>query len=323
MSTQASILSRLKNRIGQWVSGEELSAGLSISRSAVWKHIRGLREADYVIDSLPRKGYRLRRASEHLLPDEIRDRLHTRVMGRGGIHTFPLADSTNTLAKDLADHGALEGTIVLAETQTGGRGRKGRSWFSPEREGIYLSLILRPDISPFEVQGITLLSAVALTDSLGRRTSLKAAIKWPNDVFVGSRKIAGILTETSSEMDITNYVVVGLGVNVNTRRFPEPLDRSATSLFLETGRHFSRVELLRDFLEEFETLYLSAQSRGFAGVFDRWRSLTNTIGRRVRITMHQGSRSGIVRDIDTDGALMITDDQGRTSRILSGDLSFE
>ncbi len=323
MSTQANILSLLKDRIGQWISGEDLSADLSVSRSAVWKHIRGLRQAGYVIDSVPRKGYLLRQTSDQLLPDEIRDNLQTAAFGRQAIHYLPETDSTNTAAKELAATGAPEGTIVLAETQTGGRGRKGRHWFSPPQEGIYLSMILRPDISPFEVPRITILSAVALAESLGRVTSLSPTIKWPNDVFVGGKKIAGILTETSTEMDITNHVVVGLGLNVNTRVFPRDLAPIATSLFLETGRTFSRVVLLRHFLQEFETSYQSTRSKGFGSVIDRWRSLTNTIGRRVAVTLNHQSYSGTASDIDADGALVITDDQGRIRRILSGDVRFE
>ncbi len=322
MSTQARILSILKNNNGRWISGENLSAEVNISRAAVWKHMCKLKQDGYMIESLPRKGYLLRRTSDQLLPEEIRQDLGTVFLGKKAIHHFNSLESTNTLAKELAVQGAAEGTLVLAETQTAGRGRKGRYWFSPPGEGICLSMILRPDLSPFEVPRLTLLSAVAAADSVRNHTGLTALVKWPNDLFLGQRKLAGILTEISTDMDAVNHVIVGLGLNVNTAVFPPELSGTATSLFLESGRTYSRVGLLRQFLQEFETLYQAALSQGFDSVIQRLRTMTNTIGRRVTVTLNHQTHSGTAQDIDHDGALLIMDDNGRSLRVLSGDVNF-
>jgi len=231
MSTKDQLLLYLKERKGDWVSGEALSNKIAVSRSAVWKHICKLREEGYVIESSPKKGYLLRKAPDLLFPNEIREGLDTKVFGKRDIVYFTETDSTNTRAKDLAARGAPEGTLVISERQTKGRGRKGRSWFSPSQGGIYTSLILRPSISPSEAPKITLLSAVVVAETLRSLTGLSAIIKWPNDILINGKKIAGILTEMSTEMDAIDYIVVGLGLNVNTPDFPDDIREKATSIF--------------------------------------------------------------------------------------------
>ena len=215
MVTKDQLLVYLKEKRRTWISGELLSDELSVSRSAVWKHIRKLREEGYVIESSPKKGYLLRRDSDLLLPNEIRHGLNTKVFGKKDIEYFKEIDSTNTKAKDLAQGGAPEGTVVIAEKQTKGRGRRGRTWLSPEGDGIYATLILRPAMSPGEAPRITLMTAVAVAEALLSLIQIDIRIKWPNDILVNGRKLAGILTEITADMDAVNYIVVGLGLNVN------------------------------------------------------------------------------------------------------------
>ncbi|MFH1490036.1 MAG: biotin--[acetyl-CoA-carboxylase] ligase, partial [Pseudomonadota bacterium] len=320
MSTKDSLLLHLKTHPGSWVSGESISRDHAVSRSAVWKQIRRLREEGYTIESSTKKGYRLLESPDLLLPQEIRDGLETRVFGKNEIHHFIETDSTNIRARELAEKGAPEGTLVLAEKQTGGRGRKGRNWHSPPRGGIYVSLILRPALSPAESPKITLLTAVALADALTSISPLEFRIKWPNDLLIHGKKIAGILTEMTTEMDRVGYIVVGLGLNVNTRHFPASIAKTATSLCLEAGEMFSRVQLLRVFLTHFEERYTSFIHQGFEPVLNRWKDLSDIIGKPIRVDMIDGALVGTVQDVDADGVLLLKDDAGNIHRIFSGDV---
>ena len=322
MSTAERILQQLRAEPGTWTSGERLSRELGVSRSAVWKHVRALRRDGYGIDSSPRKGYRLTGTPPWLLPAEIREGLRTRVFGRGEIAYHRETDSTNTRAKALAASGAPEGTVVIAETQTGGRGRKGRTWFSPAGEGVYLSLILRPPISPVEAPKITLIAGIAVAESLlARLADLDVHIKWPNDVLVGRKKVAGILTEISSDMDRVGFVVSGVGLNANGRRFPEEIEPVATSLALETGGPApDRAALVRGFLERYEHWYDLFLREGAPPVLDRWKALSRTLGSRVAVDGPGGRVTGVAREIDRDGGLLVEDEQGKVHAVFSGDV---
>jgi BirA family biotin operon repressor/biotin-[acetyl-CoA-carboxylase] ligase len=320
MATRDELLKYLKAQQGDWISGEALSRRMAVSRSAVWKQVSRLRQEGYVIRSSPNKGYALSEIPEMLLPGEIGEGLDTSVFGRQDIVYAGEMDSTNRKAGELAVKGAPEGTLVVAEKQTGGRGRMGRSWFSPSREGIYASLILRPRLPPHEAPRITLLTGVAVADALLAATPLKPAIKWPNDILVNGRKICGILTESSMEMDVVHYVVVGVGINVNTRVFPDELKEIATSVYLETGRVFDRVLLLRAFLKRFETYYDDFLGSGFGSVEKRWRELGVVLGKEVTVHMIDTTWSGRAMELDRDGALIIEEDNGARRRIYSGDI---
>ncbi|MBN2126754.1 MAG: biotin--[acetyl-CoA-carboxylase] ligase [Deltaproteobacteria bacterium] len=321
-ATRERLLFHLRENKGDWVSGEGLSDRLSVTRSAVWKHIRKLREEGYLIESSPKRGYRLQKASQMLLPQEIREGLETEVFGRGEIFHFTEIDSTNRKAGELAARGAPEGTLVISEAQSRGRGRMGREWFSPPGKGIYASLILRPPIAPSEAPGITLLTAVAVTDSLAALTRLKPAIKWPNDILIGGKKVAGILTEIRMEMDAVDYMVVGLGLNVNVKSFPDPIRETATSISRETGGVFSRVALLREYLRHFEDHYNAFRRGGLHGILKRWRKLSDTIGRRIRVVTLGGEYVGKAEDIDREGFLILKDGSGPPRRIFSGDVMY-
>jgi BirA family transcriptional regulator, biotin operon repressor / biotin---[acetyl-CoA-carboxylase] ligase len=223
-----------------FVSGEILAARVGLSRAGVWKRLNRLKALGYVIEGEPRRGYRLVSAPDKLFPEEILYGLGTKTL-RGPIYHFETTASTSDTAKSLGTRGAAEGALVVAETQTAGRGRLGRHWVSPPGTGIYASLLLRPPLPPNELPQITLSTAVAMVRALTRAVGITPGIKWPNDLILKGKKLGGILTEMETESDQIRYLVVGLGLNVNTPDFPPELADTATSLFLEEGRSFSRV----------------------------------------------------------------------------------
>jgi len=258
-----------------------------------------------------------------LLPAEIRDGLRTTVFGRERIDYFPIIDSTNVHARAIADGGAPQGTLVVAEAQLRGKGRMGRSWHSPAGEGIYVSVILRPRVLPSEAPQLVLMTAVAAAETLLANAALPFTIKWPNDILVGGKKIAGILTEMSLDRDRIDYVVIGLGLNVNTRAesMPPEIAGIATSLCAVTGRMFSRAELLRTFLEKLESYYGLFQERHFEPIRERWLDLARIIGKHVKIAGVGHTYEGEVVDIDRDGFLILKSLDGTVERILAGDVS--
>ena len=323
MSTNDQLLLYLKENQGSWVSGELISNNLSVSRAAIWKHIRKLKDEGYVIESAPKKGYLLSKASDPITADEIKEGLCTKVFGKKNIIYLKETDSTNTRAKELAAQGAPEGTMVIAEKQTKGRGRRGRNWFSPPGGGIYFSLILRPAISPGETPRITLMTAVVLAETLISLIKLKLKIKWPNDILVNGKKLAGILTEISTEMDAVNYIIVGLGMNVNTRFeiFPQEIKENATSILIEKGKQFPRVRLIQNYLKLYEQYYDMFKKNNFEPIMKRWRELADIIGKQIRVDVIGKTHIGKVIDVDNDGVLILKDDHGGLQRIFSGDVT--
>ena len=324
MEGKEGLLERLKKAEDRWVSGEMLSAEMSMTRSAVWKHICKLRDEGYEIKSSPRKGYLLHRIPDRLFPREVRSGLGTTIFGQGEIIHFSETDSTNSKAKELAGRGTPEGTIVIAERQTVGRGRRGRSWFSPDNSGLYLSLVLRPEVVPAEAPKMTLMTAVAVCDVLVPHLSSPPRVKWPNDILAGGRKIAGILTEISTEPDAIDYVVVGLGLNVNVpaRQFPKEIRGRATSILIETGKVHSRAAILRSFLEHFERIYALFREGRFSLILDRWKAYADTAGQYVRVDQIGRVLSGEIQNIDEDGSLLLKDEKGYLHRIISGDITY-
>lgn len=323
MGTKDRLLQLLRTGKESWVSGGRLSGELSVSRAAISKHVRKLRQDGYRIDSAPGKGYRLTRTLDLILAEEIREGLSTTIFGQQEIVCFKQTDSTNHRARIRAGEGSPEGTLVVTEAQSQGRGRKGRQWFSPEGTGIYLSLILRPKISPAHAPCMTLMTAVALADALTSLLPLAITIKWPNDILVKGRKLAGILTEISTDMDSVDYIVAGLGVNVNTpmAMFPAPLKPVATSILRETGAFFPRVRLIQAFLREFERCYHCFGMGDFQSVMARWKHYADIIGRRIQVEMIDRRLRGEVVDVGHDGVLILKDDRHQRHRIFSGDVS--
>ena len=322
-TTKEKLLLFLKKKQGNWVSGELISNNLSVSRAAIWKHIQKLKGEGYVIESASKKGYLLSESSDPITADEIRHGLSSKIFGKKDIIYMNETDSTNTRAKELAAQGAPEGTIVIAEKQTKGRGRRGRSWFSPSGGGIYFSIILRPIISPSETPRITLMTAVVLAETLISLVKLKLRIKWPNDILANGKKLAGILTEISTEMDAVNYIVVGLGLNVNTQLedLPKEIKKTATSILIETGKPFPRVKLIRHYLKLYEKYYDMFKKNDFEPIMERWRELADIIGKQIKVDVIGKTHIGKVVDVDNDGVLILKDDHGRLQRIFSGDVT--
>jgi len=304
------------------ISGEEIGKQFKISRTAVWKHVNELRKMGYEIRSSPKIGYTFKKSPDLLLPEEIEHGLKTKFIGKHVVH-YDTAFSTQDIAAEMARGGATEGTLVIAETQENGRGRKGRSWVSFPKGGIYLSLILKPNLMPSQVVQIPLIAGVAMTKAIRETVSLKPMIKWPNDIIIGKKKVGGILTEMSSEIDGVNYVVLGVGLNVNmpTSVFSEDIFDIATSLIFECGKNTSRTKLVQGFLCGFELIYTKFLVHGFGSVRDEWKELNNTIGSQVKISGNGKDIEGEAIDIDADGFLLVRKDNGNISRIISGDLS--
>jgi BirA family biotin operon repressor/biotin-[acetyl-CoA-carboxylase] ligase len=316
---RASIIQILRER-GDYVSGEELSSLFKVSRTAIWKHIHALKQTGYEIEAHSRRGYRFRATPDRLLPQELQLCLNTSILGRK-VYYFDNVDSTNNEAKKLAAAGCPEGTIVVAEAQDAGRGRKARGWYSPFGKGVWVSLVLRPAFSPQDAPKCTLLAAVAVNNAIRKVANFDCGIKWPNDILYDGKKLVGILTEMTAEIDAINYVVVGLGINVNLKAedIPPELQAIATSLEIAVGHPLSRIDLLAAVLEEFERLYQQVQTQGFQPILDEWRRNSITLGNTVDVL---GSHpfSGVAVDIDADGALLVRTDR-RVERVLAGDVS--
>lgn len=317
------IIEFLKSAGDDFISGESIAGDLGISRTAVWKHIQKLRESGYEILSHARRGYKLKDAPDLLLPSEIQFELDTEIIGKE-MDYHPSVDSTNRVAKALAHHGAAEGTIVVAEEQHNGKGRFDRKFFSPRGKGIWFSIILRPNFSPHEAPQFTLMAAVAIAEAM-KRFNLKPEIKWPNDILFEGRKIVGILTEMTCELGRINYVVIGVGINVNISRdeFPEELRDIAASLLEMNGEEISRVEFFRTVLEEFDKIYRQVNNSGFDEVFARWREYNITLGKKVLVNsaINDGeSFTGEAVDLTAEGALIVETEEGRRM-VYSGDVS--
>ncbi len=313
------ILKLLKQNV--YISGERIATNLSISRAGVWKHINLLRKKGYQIVSSPHKGYCLLQTADSIIPEAITIDLGTQKIGRRVIYYEELK-STQDVADRLARRGEGEGLVVISGRQTQGRGRKARAWLSPALGGIYLSIILKPNISPVNAVQIPMVAGVALARAIRMVTKLPAEIKWPNDIHIGERKVAGILTEINCEVDRVNYIILGIGINVNTEIASLAVQGNvATSLAHELGGNVSRVELIRKFLVEFEIIYFKFIRAGLDSLLSQWRSLNNTLGAQVKVSDEGFAVAGKALDIDGDGFLLVEDGSGKIHRIISGDVS--
>lgn len=311
-----------RDREGGVISGEELGAALKVSRTAVWKHVNKLRADGYRIESVPSRGYRLLGSPDVLTGTELAAGLQTLRIGRR-IVSVPVTESTNVLAYRLAEGGAEEGVVVIADSQTGGRGRLGRHWESPPGVNLYCSVILRPSMSPAKAFQLTFLSAVAVARTIRAVTPLTPRIKWPNDVLVNGFKVAGLLNEMSSETDTIHFLVLGIGVNINMTgdQFPDGLRHPASSLLLEGGIPVNRVGFTRFLLSSLDILYDEYLRSGFAAIGEEWLSLGMPKGVRVRISSGGEVTEGTFDGIDEDGALLVRGAGGALRRVLSGDVA--
>ena len=323
MSLDAQILKALRAAGDGTVSGAELSQQLRVSRAAVWAHIQDLRSLGYDIPASPHLGYRLLNAPDVLHADDLISRLAgTNVVGRD-IRVFQETTSTNDVIERLARDGVKEGVVVFAESQTKGRGRLGRQWVSPAKSGLWFSLLLRPALRPQEATQLTVASATALRRAIELHTGLQAEIKWPNDILVQGKKVAGILTELSAELDRVKHIVLGIGVNVNLDPgdFPTEMRRLATSLQAELGKPVRRPELAVAILRELDLDYARIAAGQFTAVADEFEQHCTTITREVVIRSGQRQIRGRAESLGEDGALLLRTDHGRLERIIGGDVT--
>ncbi len=325
MTTDAQILAALRAAGDGSVSGAELSERLRVSRAAIWARIEELRRLGYDIEASPHLGYRLLGTPDRLHADDLLARLGGKgVIGRD-IRVFEETTSTNDVVEKLARDGVKEGVVVFAEAQTKGRGRLGRQWVSPAGKGLWFSVLLRPDLRPQEATQLTVAGATALARAVEAQTGLKTEIKWPNDLLISGKKVAGILTELSAELDRIKHVVLGIGVDVNltAAEFPAELRKTATSLRIEASRAISRPELAVSILRELDRDYARAGSGDFAEVANEWESRCTTIGRQVAIRVGERQIRGRAESLGEDGALLLRTDHGHLERIIGGDVTLE
>jgi BirA family biotin operon repressor/biotin-[acetyl-CoA-carboxylase] ligase len=304
------------------VSGEKLARDLNVSHSTLTRWIDKLRRAGIDVHGELFTGYRLTRLRDVLLPQLIRSRLHTNTIGKSLYHFYSV-DSTNAFALRLLEHGykVAEGTVVIAESQTAGKGRLGRSWHSEREAGLYLSMVLYPKAPPSLAPLLTLATTIAAHNAVEKATQLDVDIKWPNDLLIGGKKACGILAEMQAEVDRIKMMIIGVGINVNHESFPDEIASRATSLRLASGRLQSRIEILVDFLEEFEALYLTFEQKGPRAIIDWWTRLSSFANGR-KIEIHDGVRTiaGVTRGLNPLGALRVEQEDGRTEEVYSGDV---
>lgn len=318
------ILEIFRNRDGGVVSGEELSRSLAVSRTAVWKHIKALKDLGYCVEAVPSRGYRLVSTPDILTPAELSAGLHVARIGTSLV-CIGETESTNTIAYRLAEEGAAEGTVVIADAQTRGKGRLGRQWESPPGVNLYGSIILRPPIMPLHAPQLTFLSAVAVAEAIERSAGLAPVIKWPNDVLVNGFKVAGMLNEMSAETERVDFLVLGIGVNINMQRdqFPADLRHPASSLAIEAGHEVSRLSFARALLEFLDAHYVRYLAEGYGPLRQAWLDRSAVMGRRVRISGQHGETRGTVEGIDEIGALLLRTAGGTVERVLAGDVTIE
>lgn len=311
------ILNIFRKYPSQYISGEDLSEELQMSRTAVWKHIEDLRKVGYIIEAQPHSGYKLISAPDRLLASEISFGLDTKIIAKK-ILSFDAVDSTMDVAYNLAMKTKGEGICIFAEGQKKGRGRMNREWQSPKHKGVYLSIILRPEILPNEVPKITLMVAVSVAKTIRAKTGLNALIKWPNDILIDGKKVCGILTDMNAESDTVKFLVVGIGININSKA--RDLPDTATSLREASGEEIDRIGFTRPLLEELDRHYLDFTQQGFGAILNEWRNFSATLGLRIKVDFKNRHIEGQAMDVDDSGALLVRLDNGFTERLLSGDI---
>ena len=314
------ILELLRRQEG-FLSGEDIGRELSITRAAVWKGIKKLREEGYEIEAVTNRGYRLTNPETMNNKRELEQGLKTKTMGQS-IYFYEETDTTNNRARELALEGAPEGTLVVAEKQTAGRGRRGKVWESPLGTGIWMSLVLRPQIMPVEASVLTLLCGLATAEAIEAETGLSAGIKWPNDILINGKKAVGILTEMDCEMSEVHFVIPGIGINVNTTSFPPEIADIATSLYLECGKTVSRRRLVHKVLERLEEHYETFLRTGsFTAMLEDYRKHCITLGKEVHVLGREPFFAEAL-DITPEGELLVRRaDNGKEEVVFSGEVS--
>lgn len=315
------LLDAFTNAGETYLSGQHLAELIGCSRTAVWKHIEELRKEGFELEAVRKKGYRILKTPEKITADEIRLGLKTKFIGKN-IHYEESVESTQKIAHRLAYEDVAEGTVIIAEEQKSGRGRMDRKWHSPKYTGIWMSIILRPNIPLPKAPQLTLLAAVAIVQAIEELTDLNPEIKWPNDILINGKKVTGILTELQAEADRINSIIIGIGMNVNQLEedFPVDLKRIATSLRIEQGKEISRAAMIREIFNKMEKLYLLYLADGFLPIKLLWESYAISVGKEITARTLMQTIVGKAQGITDEGVLIIVDKHGVTHHVYSADI---
>lgn len=305
-----------------FISGQEISEALGVSRQAVWKAVNSLKSEGYKIESVTSKGYRLASYPLHLNEKRLKSLIKNKIIGKNLI-VLDSVGSTNDYLKRLGNDGCENGTVVAAREQTNGKGRLGRQWQTKKDNGIAFSVLLRPQASPSEISSVTPLTGLAVCTALREFTGLDCLIKWPNDIIAGNKKIAGILTEMSAEFDAVEYVIPGIGINVCQTSFPQEIAYKATSVLLETGRHFDQNELLACILHRLEDVFMQTNLNFTPSASDEYRKLCATIGRTVSFKRGTRRISGTAVSVSDKGELEVMLSDGNICLVNSGEVTVQ
>lgn len=316
---KAEILKMLRET-GDYVSGQEICEKLGVSRTAVWKIIRKLQEEGYQVEAVRSRGYRIIDGPDVVTAGEVESLLDTEWAGKE-IVCYPETDSTNIRIKHLGDEGAPHGTLAVADRQTAGRGRRGRAWESPGGSCIYMSILLHPDLAPEKAPMLTLVMACSTAEGIMDCADVKVQIKWPNDIIVNGKKLAGILTEMSTQVDYINHVTIGVGINVNLQRFPGEI-QNATSLLSETGTRIKRAPVIAAVMKHFEENYkIFMQTEDMSGLMEKYSSLLVNQGREVLILEKDAEYKAYAEGINQKGELVVRREDGTIENICAGEVS--
>ncbi len=320
LSRKTEVLQLLRNS-KEYISGQQICESLGISRTAVWKVINRLKEEGYEIEAVPNKGYHLAGTPDVLSLSELQSRIKTKMAGKHLLY-FDVTGSTNTEAKKQAENGAPEGLLVVADKQESGKGRRGRSWESPSGSNIFMTILLRPSFAPEKASMTTLVMALSTAQAITDVSGLKAEIKWPNDIVINKKKVVGILTELAMEADYIQYLVCGVGINVNQAEIPENIKNTATSLYLEGGKRINRAGLIKRVMEHFEENYEIFYQRGdMSGLLKAYNERLVNKGAQVRVLDPLGEYEGISHGINEKGELLVEKEEGHIENVFAGEVS--
>ena len=316
---KSEILEALRETDG-YVSGQDLCNKFGVSRTAVWKAIKQLKEAGYEIEAVPNKGYHIVSAPDLMNKVELESIRNTTWAGQE-IYYYDVTDSTNIRAKELAEEGHPSGTLVVADRQEAGRGRRGRSWDSPSGAGIFMTLLLKPEMNPNHASMLTLVAAMAVARAISKCAGTEALIKWPNDIVIGGKKICGILTEMSAQFDFINHIVIGIGINVHNEHFPEEIAETAGSILLQTGKRIRRAELIEQILEQFEHYYaIFMETEDLSGLVKEYNAILVNMNKSVRVLDPKEPFEGKAMGITKKGELIVDTWESR-KMVSSGEVS--
>ena len=304
-----------------YISGQELCEQLGVSRTAVWKYMKQLKEEGYEIQAVQNKGYRLVEVPDVLGESEIKSRMNTRWAGRE-VYFYEEIDSTNTQAKRLAEEGAVSGTLVVSDCQTKGKGRRGRVWESPKGTALYMTLMIRPQIRPERASMLTLVIGLSVVQAIRNVLKVEVGIKWPNDVVLNKKKLVGILTEMNAQMDYIEYLLLGVGINANTKEFPPEIQDKATSLQIELGYPVNRAELVAETMKCFENYYeIFEKTQDLSGLMEAYQEVLVNYNQPVRVLEPGNEYSGIARGINELGELLVERENGVVETVYAGEVS--